>query len=91
MGLLLAITIVAGLAIVVVIAALSRHKKASANDIKLLGEIARVDRKLDPEGTVLVSGELWRARSIKGAFISSHARVRVVGFQGHLVLVEVCD
>jgi membrane-bound ClpP family serine protease len=67
------------------------HKKASAGDIKLIGEIAQVDTKLDPEGTVIVCGELWRARSKDGANISSHSRVRVVGFEDHLALVEVCD
>lgn len=73
------------------IAALSRHKKAGSTDIKLIGEIARVDTKLDPVGTVLVSGELWRARSDDGATISSRVRVRVVGFQDHIVLVKVCN
>ncbi|MFN2515657.1 MAG: NfeD family protein [Pyrinomonadaceae bacterium] len=73
------------------IAALSRQKKARSTDIKLLGEIARVDTKLDPVGTVLVAGELWRARSNSGATISSRVRVRVVGFQGHIVLVKGCD
>ncbi len=77
--------------VAVAIAALSRHKKASLGDIKLLGEIAHVDKKLDPEGTVLVSGELWRAKSSNGANISSRAQVRVVGFQDHIVLVKVCD
>ena len=74
-----------------VIAALSHHKKVSGTDIKLLGEIARVDRKLDPEGTVLVSGELWRAKSIDSAVIPSNSQVRVVGFQDHIALVRICD
>ena len=74
-----------------VVVGLYFHKKASAGDIKLIGEIAQVDTKLDPEGTVIVCGELWRARSKDGANISSHSRVRVVGFEDHLALVEVCD
>jgi membrane-bound ClpP family serine protease len=77
--------------IAIVVAALSRHKKAGIGDIKLVGEIAQVDIRLDPEGTVLVCGELWRARSNSGGVISSCARVRVVGFKDHLALVEVCD
>ncbi len=77
--------------VALLVAALSRHKKAGSTDIRLLGEIARVDTKLDPVGTVLVSGELWRARSNDGATISSRVRVRVVGFQDHIVLVKVCD
>ena len=81
---------VAALATVLVVV-LYRHKKASASEIKLIGEIAHVDIKLDPEGTVLVCGELWRAKSNDGAGIATHTRVRVVGFEDHLALVEVCD
>jgi membrane-bound ClpP family serine protease len=84
------LTSVAALATLVVVA-LYIHKRAGAGDIKLIGEVARVDTKLDPEGTVIVCGELWRARSKDGAHISTRARVRVVGFEGHLALVEVCD
>ena len=81
---------VAALATVLVVA-LYRHKKASAGEIKLIGEIAHVDIKLDPEGTVLVCGELWRAKSNDGAVIAAHTRVRVIAFEDHLALVEVCD
>ena len=81
---------VAALAALVVVG-LYLHKKADAGDIKLIGEIARVDTRLDPEGTVIVCGELWRARSKSGATISARARVRVVGFVDHFALVEVCD
>ncbi len=77
--------------VAVVIAALSRHKKAESRDIRLLGELGRVDTALDPEGTVLLSGELWRARSNNGATILSRVRVRVTGFQDHIVLVKGCD
>lgn len=93
MKLVLLIAILATVAVlaVVVVVALYQHKKASVGDLNLLGEIAHVDIELDPEGTVIVGGELWRAKSNDGAFISSRARVQVVGFEDHLVLVEVCD
>ena len=87
---LLIITVFAALA-VAVLAALSRHKKAGSGDVKLIGEIATVETRLAPEGTVIVNGELWRARSNDGSFISSHARVRVVGFENILALVEPYD
>jgi membrane-bound ClpP family serine protease len=73
-----------------VIAALYHHKKVSAADIKLLGEIARVSCRLDPDGTVLVSGELWRAKSIDNSMIPAQTKVLVVGFQDHLALVRIC-
>ena len=70
---------------------LYHHKKSSTGEIKLIGEVGRVDTKLDPEGTVIVSGELFPAKSKSGAVIASNTRVRVVGFDGHLALVEVCE
>lgn len=81
---------VAGLATLLVVG-LYFHKKAGAGDIKLIGEIAKVSTKLDPEGTVIVCGELWRARSKDGAIISESTLVRVVGFADHFALVELCD
>ena len=84
------LTSVAALATLIVVV-LYLHKKSGAGDIKLIGELARVDTKLDPEGTVIVAGELWRARSINGDRISQHARVRIVSFEDHLALVEICD
>lgn len=89
--LVIAIGTVVAMLLALVIAALSRHKKAGSKDVRLLGEIARVDTTLDPEGTVILSGELWRAKSSNGATISSCALVRVVGLQDHFVLVKVCD
>jgi membrane-bound ClpP family serine protease len=84
------LTTVAALALVLVVA-LYHHKKAGTGEINLIGELAHVDTELNPEGTVIVGGELWRAKSIDGAFILTRARVRVVGFENHLVLVERCD
>jgi len=87
----IAIVAIFTLLLAVVAVALSRHKKTGSDDVKLIGEIATVDTKLDPEGAVIVGGELWRARSNDGGVIPARARVRVVGFSDHLALVEVCD
>jgi len=84
------LAVITGLATLVVVA-LYLHKKGAAGDINLIGEIAEVQKQLDPEGTVIVGGELWRAKSKSGAPISTNARVRVVGFEGHLALVELCE
>ena len=73
-----------------VVVALYRHKKAGAGEIKLIGEPAMVETKLDPVGAVIVHGELWQARSKDGSVIPTNALVRVIGFEGHLALVEVC-
>jgi membrane-bound serine protease (ClpP class) len=74
-----------------VVVALYRHKKASVGDMKLIGEIAEVDKELAPEGTVIVRGELWRAKSEDGDFLSAGTRVQVVGFENHLAVVKLPD
>jgi len=83
----LALAILTGVALLVV--ALWRHKKASGGEVKLLGELGRVESKLDPEGTIIVAGELWLAKSIDDAVIEAGARVRVIRMDGHLALVEM--
>jgi membrane-bound ClpP family serine protease len=78
-------------ALMVLLAALSRHQKSGSRAIKLIGEFATVETRLNPEGTVLVCGELWCAKSTDGDAILSGLRVRVVGFKDHLALVEACN
>ncbi|HEY6231337.1 MAG TPA: NfeD family protein [Pyrinomonadaceae bacterium] len=81
---------VAGFAAAVVIA-LYFHKRNAVGDIRLIGEMGHVDTELDPEGTVIVAGELWRAKSKTGTSISARSQVRVVALVDHLALVEPCD
>ncbi|MBA3568236.1 MAG: NfeD family protein [Pyrinomonadaceae bacterium] len=76
------------LALLLIVAAMSRHKKSATGEIHLVGSRARVDAELAPEGTVLIQGELWRARSADGSSIASHTIVEVVGLSGYLLLVE---
>jgi membrane-bound ClpP family serine protease len=73
------------------VTALSRHKKACARDVRLIGKTATVETPLLPEGTVIIGGELWPARSVDHSLISSQARVRIIGFESFMVLVEICD
>jgi len=86
-GILASVAVLAALIVV----ALYVHKRRGVGDVKLIGEIAQVDTKLDPEGTVIVCGELWRAKSKDGAHLSETTRVRVVAFIDQFALVEVCD
>jgi len=44
----------------------SRQKKYSRLPLQLVGRVASVERALDPEGFMLVEGELWRARNSWG-------------------------
>lgn len=68
--------------------ALSRHKKSSTGRIQLLGAEAYVESQLNPEGAVLIQGELWRARSEDGTSIAAEERVEVVAVDGHLLIVR---
>jgi membrane-bound serine protease (ClpP class) len=52
---------------------------------ELVGQVGRVRTVLDPEGYVLVHGELWRARSTDGP-IAAGEPVVVTGLEDGLVL-----
>jgi membrane-bound ClpP family serine protease len=67
---------------------LSRHKKSSSRKVNVMGAIGVVEIDFDPEGAVIVDGELWRARMQHGSTIWSNRKVRVVGVEGHLLLVK---
>jgi membrane-bound serine protease (ClpP class) len=69
------------------IAALSRHKKSATIAVNIIGATGLVESALAPEGAVIIKGELWRARVEHGG-LETAQRVRVVGVEGHLVLVE---
>jgi membrane protein implicated in regulation of membrane protease activity len=70
-----------------VVAALSRHQKNAGRPLRLEGRVGVVLEALEPEGAVLVDGELWRARARSGDRIA-HGRVRIVGARGHWLEVE---
>ncbi|HKR01259.1 MAG TPA: NfeD family protein [Pyrinomonadaceae bacterium] len=83
----LAAVLAVGLALLVF--ALWRHKRAASADVDLLGAVASVETTLAPEGSVLIRGELWRARLCAGADEVERGRsVRVVGASQHLLEVE---
>jgi membrane-bound serine protease (ClpP class) len=70
------------------IALLSRRKKARIGEPCLLGARGSVETTLKPEGSILIRGELWRARSRSGLPIERGQGIRVVGASGHLLEVE---
>lgn len=74
--------------LLLLIAAMSRHQKSATGELELVGATAAVETTLGPEGTVLIRGEMWPARSRTGAIIEHGARVRVVGASGHRLQVE---
>ena len=84
----LAAALAVGLVLALIVVALSRHKKGGVGDVDLLGAVALVQTSLAPEGSVLVRGELWRARTRTGAMVERGRAVRIVGASQHLLEVE---
>ncbi len=80
----LASGLMVGLGVVV----LWRHKKAAICDLDLLGATASVETNLEPEGAVMIRGELWPARSRTGNKIERGRSVRVVGAYRYLLEVD---
>jgi membrane-bound serine protease (ClpP class) len=78
----------AALVLALVIVAVSRHQKAAMGELDLMGALASVETTLEPEGSVLIRGELWRARSRTNANVARGQTVRVVGASSHLLEVE---
>jgi membrane-bound serine protease (ClpP class) len=93
MKLLLLIAILGFVALIAttIVIALYAHKKSGTGAIKLIGELGYVDTELAPVGTVIVSGELWRARSKDGNPLEAKSRIRVVAFADQLAVVEPCE
>jgi membrane-bound serine protease (ClpP class) len=77
------------IALLALIAAASRHKKRALGTFHLVGRVARVEIELRPEGSVIVEGELWRAR-LRGqtGALPRGSLARVVGAKGYLLEVE---
>ena len=67
---------------------LSHRKKRSLNH-QLLGSTALVHSTLNPEGTILLNGEMWVARSRDGSSVNTRSQVVVTGIEDHLLLVEI--
>jgi membrane-bound ClpP family serine protease len=73
---------------IVMLVAVSRHKKSATLQISLVGSIGIVDKDLEPNGTVLIQGELWRASSSDGIGLATGSKIEVTGTRDHLLLVK---
>lgn len=83
------VLLVLTVAVLALVAAMSRHRKAGSGDLRLIGEVGSVEEELQPEGSVIVRGELWRARARDGGRVGrGRGNVRVVGAKAHLLEVE---
>lgn len=76
------------LAVVSIIAIVrSQRRKPAAGRETMVGQTAVVQTTLDLEGTVLVEGELWHART-KKLRLNPGAKVTVVKIDGLTLLVK---
>ncbi|HZI20249.1 MAG TPA: NfeD family protein [Pyrinomonadaceae bacterium] len=85
----LAVALLPALALAAYVALASRHRKAGSQPLAPVGRVGSVERELDPEGFVLVGGELWRARLSGGGRLGrGRQNVLVVGARGCVLEVE---
>jgi len=70
------------------VVALSLRKRFANSDLQLIGESARVETSLAPNGSVIVNGELWPAQSTNGEVIPAQSPVRIVAVRDLSLLVE---
>jgi membrane-bound serine protease (ClpP class) len=73
-----------GVALAKVIAV--RRTRPQTGEEELIGDVGVVRRPLDPEGTIFVHGELWRART-EGEPIDTGTEVQVEGIEDGLLLL----
>lgn len=64
------------------------RKRFANSELQMVGESARVETPLAPNGSVIVNGELWPARSTNGNEIPAQTRVKIVAVQDLSLLVE---
>lgn len=69
------------------IAFTSRRHKRFPNLDDIISCTGTVDTSLTPEGSVIIHGELWLARSANGNHIQARAPIKVVGAVDHFLLV----
>ena len=74
--------------IALLIALRSRRHKLLFTPSNLIGSSAIVDKALEPEGSVVVRGEIWLARSVDGSSIPEKTNVTIVGIQSHFLLAK---
>ena len=79
--------LVAVIGLVMMAIARVQAKPPAVGPEALIGKVGRVIERIDPEGKVIVEGEIWRAVSTSGP-IEEGANVRVVRVQDTTLVVE---
>jgi membrane-bound ClpP family serine protease len=63
------------------------HRKGARGDFNLMNRLGMVETTIDPEGSVLIGGEVWRALSETEERLERGRQVRVCGARKHLLIV----
>ena len=63
------------------------HRKGATRGFNLMNRVGKVETTLDPEGSVIIGGELWRALSETEERLERGRRVSVRGARQHLLIV----
>lgn len=69
------------------LAMLSRRHKLHPSTSPI-GATGVVDEPVDPQGTIIIEGEVWLALSANAKHYPKGATVEVVGFKQHFLLVD---
>jgi len=77
--------LVTGPLVIAVFLYLHKHSSKSKSP---MSSLATVHTTLSPDGSVLVNGELWLAKSIDDNLVPEKTKVIVVGLSDHLLLVS---
>lgn len=64
------------------------HLKGATQSFDVIGKCGTVHTSLAPQGSILIDGELWLARTANDAYLPVGQSVRAVRTAGHVLIVE---
>ncbi|MEB3774766.1 MAG: hypothetical protein GSR86_07575 [Desulfurococcales archaeon] len=80
---------IAGLVVFILYKVVEAHgRRVAVGREALVGKRGVVVEDLNPEGMIMIEGELWRAAT-RGKPIPKGSRVKVIGFENLTLIVEV--
>lgn len=84
------IGVIASIVLVIMLAGIYRLKNfpVTHGNNEFITDVARVVETIDPEGLIMVRGELWKARAIAGEKIEKDRQVQVVEREDMICIVK---
>jgi membrane-bound ClpP family serine protease len=78
-GAILALVVLCTVSVLLLIVALSRHKKAGSGCVQLIGLNGTAHGVLNPKGYVIVNGDMWPAIAVDARQVLDGENVHVIG------------